>query len=45
MVGRDLGLPMSHIDFGEECTHVPLMCDSISAISVAKKSSASFQIA
>jgi hypothetical protein len=23
-------------DFGEECTHVPLMCDSMSAISVAK---------
>jgi hypothetical protein len=23
-------------DFGEECTHVPLMCDSMRAISVAK---------
>jgi hypothetical protein len=23
-------------DFGEECSHVPLMCDSMSAISVAK---------
>jgi hypothetical protein len=23
-------------DFGEECSHVPLMCDSTSAISVAK---------
>jgi hypothetical protein len=23
-------------DFGEECFHVPLMCDSTSAISVAK---------
>jgi hypothetical protein len=23
-------------DFGEECSHVPLMCDSISAICVAK---------
>jgi hypothetical protein len=22
-------------DFGEECSHVPLMCDSMSAISVA----------
>jgi hypothetical protein len=24
------------VDFGEECSHVPLMCDSTSAISVAK---------
>jgi hypothetical protein len=23
-------------DFGEECSHVPLMCDNTSAISVAK---------
>jgi hypothetical protein len=23
-------------DFGEECSHIPLMCDSTSAISVAK---------
>jgi hypothetical protein len=25
-------------DFGEECTHIPLMCDSTSTISVAKNS-------
>jgi hypothetical protein len=23
-------------DFGEDCSHAPLMCDSMSAISVAK---------
>jgi hypothetical protein len=27
-------------DFGEECSHEPLMCDSTSAISIAKKSRA-----
>jgi hypothetical protein len=30
-------------DFGEECTQIPLLCDSTSAISVAKKPCASFQ--
>jgi hypothetical protein len=30
-------------DFGEECTQIPLLCDSTSAISVAKKPSTSFQ--
>jgi hypothetical protein len=30
-------------DFGEEYTHVPLQCDSTSAISFAKKPSAPFQ--
>jgi hypothetical protein len=30
-------------DFGEKCSHVPLLCDNTSAISVAKKSRASLQ--
>jgi hypothetical protein len=30
-------------DFGEECIQIPLLCDSTSAISVAKRPCASFQ--
>jgi hypothetical protein len=31
-------------DFGEEYTHVPLQCDSISAISVAKNTTRNYLI-